>query len=191
MCAGELDLAAPATLNARMKRLLLPLLLALSACSPAPPPSAPAAPAVGPDPSLGGARAGTWVRAEGERKGKGMIWTYREDFTPSAARPRLLVVSQGVEAATDDAVMQRLQPELDQREKLLREGLQGKAELVAVLDWDQQHDWYFYAVPELGSDEVTALLGESKSADVRTTLEDDPEFAFYRTLRERVGGKLR
>ncbi|MCQ4164262.1 hypothetical protein [Tahibacter harae] len=169
-----------------MKRLLLPLLLALGACSQAPPPAAPAA---GPDPSLGGARAGTWVRAEGERKGQAMIWTYREDFVPDAARPRLLVVSQGVEAATSSQVMQPLQPELDQREKRLREGLRGKAELVAVLDWDQQHDWYFYAVPELASDEVTALLGDVKFADIRTTLEDDPAFDFYRTLLKRVGGQ--
>lgn len=190
MRAGGLDLAVTATLNTRMKRLLLPLLLALSACSPSPPPpSAPVAPAVGPDPSLGGARTGTWARAEGERKGKPMIWSYREDYATDAARPRLLIVSQGVEAATDSSIMQRLQPELDQREKRLREGLQAKAVLVAVLDWDQQHDWYFYAVPELDSAEVTALLGELRFVDIRTTLEDDPEFTFYRTLLTRIGGK--
>jgi hypothetical protein len=183
---------ARATPAARLSRVLLPSLLSLlCACAPAPAPAPPANPpaAVGPDPSLAGARSGTWVRAEGERKGKPMIWTYREDFVPGAARPKLLVVSMGVESATDAATMHHLQPELDQHEKNLREGLQGKAELVAVLDWDQQHDWYFYASPELSSDAVTALLGKASMANIQTTLEDDPEFAFYRTLQQRIGAK--
>lgn len=175
-----------------MKRLLLIVLCGLAACSTeSPPPVAPAAgkPAAGAaDPARGGARQGTWVRAESQKDGQPIAWEYRDDYVATAGRTRLVVVSLGHEDAFNGSTPAERQRDYDQREQRLREALKDRADLVAALDWRQQHDWFFYTAADVTREDVESAAGERSFSDLQIALEDDPEFDFYRTLRQRVHG---
>lgn len=172
----------------------LPLLLAACAPAPAPAPAVPppadaAAQPQAADPARGGRRAGAWARAETEREKLPIAWEYREDYAPSAPRllPRLIVVSQAREIPYLGQAEAAVQAAFDVREQRLVEGLRGQAELVAVLDWRQQHDWFFYAQAGVSEAMVGAALGDIRDLDIRISIEDDAAQQFYRTLRERIG----
>lgn len=175
-----------------MKRLLLPVLLLLAGCAPESPPAAsgaqdPAAASVA-DPTRGGTRGGTWLHAESLKDGVPIAWDFRDDYSPLPQRTRLVVVSLGHEESFDgntDAERQRV---YDAHERSLLDGLKGRADLVAVLDWRQQHDWFFYTAAEVGREDVERITGAADSVTVQVSLEDDPQFDFYRTLQQRVHG---
>lgn len=171
-----------------MKRLLLPVLFVLAGCTSEPPPPAPAPGAAVVDPARGGARAGTWLRAESRKDGKPIAWEYRDDYVARAERARLIVVSLGHEDTFDGSIPASRQRDYDEREQRLREALKDRAELVATLDWNQQHDWFFYAAADLAREDVESAAGERSFSDLQIALEDDPAFDFYRTLRQRVHG---
>ncbi|HJU37955.1 MAG TPA: hypothetical protein VJ724_00170, partial [Tahibacter sp.] len=74
----------------------------------------------------------------------------------------------------------------DALERDLVKLLAGKADLVAVLTYYRQYDWYFYAS---GIDDVVAiraLLAGAGQADVTINVEADPQGEFYAALRKRV-----
>lgn len=175
-----------------MKRLLLPVLFVLAGCSsesPSPPAATtPAATASVVDPARGGARHGTWLRAESRKEDRPIAWEYRDDYVVKPERARLIVVSLGHEDAFDGNTPASRQRDYDEREQRLREALKDRAELVATLDWRQQHDWFFYAAADVVREDVESAAGERSFSDLQIALEDDPEFDFYRTLRQRVHG---
>jgi len=169
------------------------MLAALGGCADSAPPAAPAPPAdvVKPvDPSRGGARAGQWARAESERDRLPIAWQYREDFAVAPPRqlPRLVVVSQGLKIPYVGQIDPALQQEFALREQRLLDALKDKAELVAVLDWSQQHDWFFYADASVTRESVQAALGDVHGRDLKITLENDAQLDFYVTLKKRVAG---
>ena len=179
-----------------MKRLLLAILVLLAACAPttAPPTAAgekSAAASPPADPTRGGMRKGTWLHAEALKDGVPISWDFREDYAVAApgSLPRLIVVSLGHEENYDGSTSAAAQAEHDAREKNLHDGLKERAELVAVLDWRQQHDWFFYSAPDVTREEVENFFGEKGFANLQVTLEDDPELQFYRTLKQRVHGE--
>lgn len=183
--------------NRRMKRLSLAVLVLLAACAPATaPPNAAgeksveaASPTA--DPTRGGLRKGTWLHAQSMKDGVPISWDFREDYTVAAPRPlpRLIVVSLGHEDNYDGSTSAATQAEQDAREKRLIESLKERAELVAVLDWRQQHDWFFYSAADVTREEVENFLGEKGFASLQVSLEDDPELQFYHTLKQRVHGE--
>lgn len=180
-------------MSARRAAAAVLLLAALNGCADSEPPAAPASPAraVKPvDPSRDGARAGQWARAESERDKLPIAWQYREDFAMAPPRqlPQLLVVSQGLKIPYVGQVDPALQQEFAVREQRLLDALKDKAELVAVLDWSQQHDWFFYADASVTRESVTLALGDVGGHDVHVTLENDAQGQFYRTLKQRVSG---
>jgi hypothetical protein len=170
----------------------------LAGCAPTPPPpdaSSPAASAQQPapaltDPARGGVRHGVWARAEAEREGRPIAWEYREDFSVAPPRrlPQLLVVSEARQIPYVGQNDPALQHDFDARERLLLTALGSEAELVAVLDWNQQHDWFFYADASVTQDRVVAALGDLRGRDVRATLENDAQ-EFYATLKKRVSAQ--
>ncbi|WP_257386475.1 hypothetical protein, partial [Tahibacter caeni] len=139
------------------------------------------------DPSHGGAREGNWVRAESERQGLPLVWEYRDDYAvvPPRRLPQLLVVSLAREVPYVGQTIPELQREFDAHERQLRTALGADADLVAVLDWHRQHDWFFYADASVTQDRVAAALGDLRRGDVRVTLENDAQ-KFYSTLKQRV-----
>lgn len=175
------------------------LAAALAGCAPPPsdaPPAAavqaqpqPPAPALI-DPARGGVRHGVWARAEAEREGQPIAWEYREDFSVAPPRrlPQLLVVSEARQIPYVGQNDPALQHDFDARERLLLTALGSEAELVAVLDWNQQHDWFFYADASVTQDRVVAALGDLRGRDVRVTLENDAQ-EFYATLKKRVSAQ--
>ncbi len=172
----------------------------LAGCAPTPPPpdaSSPAAAASAQqpapaltDPARGGVRHGVWARAEAEREGRPIAWEYREDFSVAPPRrlPQLLVVSEARQIPYVGQNDPALQHDFDARERLLLTALGSEAELVAVLDWNQQHDWFFYADASVTQDRVVAALGDLRGRDVRATLENDAQ-EFYATLKKRVSAQ--
>jgi hypothetical protein len=74
----------------------------------------------------------------------------------------------------------------DAQEKTLHDGLKARAELVAVLDWRQQHDWFFYSAADVTREEVETIFGNKGLVSLQVSLEDDPELQFYRALMQRV-----
>jgi hypothetical protein len=170
------------------------MLAALGACSDSAPPAAPPAvqgdvakPA---DPSRDGARAGRWARAESEREKMPIAWQYREDFAVAPPRqlPQLVVVSQALNIPYVGQTDPTLQQEHAAREQRLLDALAGKAELVAVLDWHVQHDWFFYVDASVTRETVQAALGDVGGHDIQVTLENDPQQLFYGSLKQRVSG---
>ncbi|WP_386069284.1 hypothetical protein ACFJIW_04120 [Tahibacter sp. UC22_41] len=130
------------------------LVAALAGCTPSPPADAPAgaaasappaAAATPDDPARGGTRHGTWARAEGERQGMPITWEYREDYSVAPPRrlPQLVVISQARDVPYVGQSDPSLQQEFTARERQLQAAFGDAAELVAVLDWHQQHDWFF------------------------------------------------
>ncbi len=166
------------------------MLAALGGCSDSTPPAAPAGAVKPADPSRDGARAGQWARAESERDKRPITWQYREDFTVAPPRqlPQLVVVSQALTIPYVGQADPVLQQEFAAREQRLLDALKDKAELVAVLDWSQQHDWFFYADASVTRESVTLALGDVGGRDVRVTLENDAQGQFYGTLKQRVAG---
>jgi hypothetical protein len=171
------------------------MLAVLGGCADSAPPAAPtpvppsdvAKPA---DPSRNGARAGQWARAESERDKLPIVWQYREDFAVAPPRqlPQLIVVSQALKIPYVGQTDPALQQEFAVLEQRLLDALAGKVELVAVLDWSQQHDWFFYADAGVTRESVRSALGEVGGRDVRVTLENDAQQLFYGTLKQRVSG---
>jgi len=170
------------------------MLAALGGCSdPAPPASLQAEQAdvaKAADPSRNGARAGRWARAESERDKLPIAWQYREDFAVAPPRqlPQLVVVSQALKIPYVGQVDPAVQDELAVREQRLLDALKDKAELVAVLDWHVQHDWFFYADASVTRETVQAALGDVGGHDIQVTLENDVNQKFYSGLKQRVSG---
>lgn len=175
-----------------MKRLLLSALFVLAGCAAeSPPPAATAENAAKTpvaDPTRGGARGGTWLHAETLKNGQPIAWDFRDDYAAVPERTRLVVVSLGHEHAFDGSTTAEQQSDYNTRENSLLEALKDRADLVATLDWNQQHDWFFYAGPELSREDVEKNAGERKFISLQVTLEDDPQHDFYRVLRQRVHG---
>jgi hypothetical protein len=172
------------------------LVAALAGCTPSPPADAPAgaaasappaAAATPDDPARGGTRHGTWARAEGERQGMPITWEYREDYSVAPPRrlPQLVVISQARDVPYVGQSDPTLQQEFTARERQLQAAFGDAAELVAVLDWHQQHDWFFYTDASVTQARVVAALGDLRGRDVRVTLENDAQ-EFYSTLKKRV-----
>ncbi|HSX58687.1 MAG TPA: hypothetical protein VLF18_00675 [Tahibacter sp.] len=184
-------------MNARAA-LLLATLAGLAGCAPstapaqtaaAPPAaaSAEAAPASADDPSRGGARRGTWLRAESERDELPIVWEFRDDYAaPAGLPPRLVIVSQVRDIPYVGQIDTTLRAELAGREQRLIDALAGHAELIAVLDWRLQHDWYFYGGPEVTRERVIAALGNTGGRDIKVSVETDGG-EFYTALKKRVG----
>lgn len=174
-----------------MSRAAAPLLLAalalLAGCTSPDTPAPPAAQAAQEDPSRGGARRGSWVRAESEHRKLPIVWEFRDDYVaPSGVSPQLVIVSQARDTpyVGQDAIAQRA--EFVEREQRLLDALAGHAELVAVLDWSQQHDWYFYTDASVTRERVTGALGDTPG-DIRVTVEADAG-EFYKVLKQRTSG---
>lgn len=174
-----------------MSRAAAPVLLAalalLAGCTPPDTPAPPAAQAAQEDPSRGGARHGSWLRAESEHSKRPIVWEFRDDYAaPPGAPPQLLIVSQARDTpyVGQDANAQRAV--FVAREQRLLDALAGHAELVAVLDWSQQHDWYFYADASVTREHVTRALGDTPG-DIRVTVEADAG-EFYKVLKQRTSG---
>lgn len=179
-------------MSARQAAAVL-MLATLGGCTDPALPTTPAQPAdvVKPDdPSRNGARSGQWVRVESERDKLPIVWLYREDFavTPPRQLPQLLVVSQALQIPYVGQTDPALQQEFAVREQRLLDALAGKAELVAVLDWRQQHDWFFYTDASVTRESVTLALGDAGDRDILVTLENDAPGRFYGTLKQRVSG---
>lgn len=168
------------------------LLAAAAGCTPSPPPSGATpqaeAAAVAHDPARGGARRGSWLRAESERDKLPIVWELRNDYVPADTRPQLVVVSQARDVPYVGQADAVLDADLAAREDRLLGALAGKAELVAVLDWRQQHDWFFYADASVTHDSVAAAFGEVGARDVQVTVEADGG-TFYATLKQRVAAQ--
>jgi hypothetical protein len=169
------------------------MLAVLGGCADSTPPAAPAPPAdvaKPADPSRNGARAGQWARAESERDKLPIAWQYREDFAVAPPRqlPQLVVVSQALKIPYVGQTDPALQQGFAVLEQHLLDVLDDKAELVAVLDWNQQHDWFFYADAGVTRESVEAALGDVGGRDIRVTLENDAQQQFYGTLKQRVSG---
>lgn len=133
-------------------------------------------------------RKGTWLHAEAMKDGMPIAWDFREGYTAAAPRPlpRLIVVSLGHEDNFDGSISPAVQAAQDAQEKTLHEGLKARAELVAVLDWRQQHDWFFYSAADVTREEVETIFGNKGLVSLQVSLEDDPELQFYHTLMQRV-----
>jgi hypothetical protein len=119
-----------------------------------------------------------------------IVWHYREDFAVAPPRqlPQLVVVSQALKIPYVGQTDPALEQELAEREQRLLDALTGKAELVAVLDWSRQHDWFFYADAGVTRESVQAALGEGGGRDIHVTIENDVQQKFYVTLKQRVSG---
>lgn len=171
----------------RAAPLLLTVAL-LAGCAQGDPP-APAAPAAQSDPSRGGARPGVWIRAESEHKDLPIAWELRDDYVaPAGAQRRLLIVSQVRDVPYVGQTDATQRPEFFVREQHLLEGLAGHADLVAVLDWRQQHDWYFYVDAEVTRERVAAALADAAGRTIRVDF-DTEGGEFYKTLKQRTSGK--
>jgi hypothetical protein len=141
------------------------------------------------DPARGGARKGSWIRAESERQDLPIVWELRDDYVAPDSMPRkLLVVSEAREVPfvgqNDTAQHARFVA----REQRLLDALAGHADLIAVLDWRQQHDWYFYADDQVTRERVAEALRDGTGRTVRVDIESDGG-QFYTTLKQRVSGK--
>ncbi|UXI68703.1 DUF695 domain-containing protein [Tahibacter amnicola] len=177
-----------------MKRRLIPVCLMLAACGQsnmAPPPEKSAdAPAFSNSPSRGSARAGNWARASAEHQGKPIVWEYREDFPTEKLQqmPQLMVVSLFYEPSREDALPNAGQEaRFDLAEERMRELAKGKAELVAAMSWNRQHDWYFYGTAQASQAEFRKVFADAER--VAGTVEDDATGKFYSTLLKRMTGK--
>lgn len=172
--------------------LALTLLLAAVGCTPSPPPSGAtpqvAEAAVAHDPARGGARRGNWLRAESERDTLPIVWEFRDDYVPAESRPQLVIVSQVRDVPYVGQADPPLEAELAAREDRLLAALAGRAELVAVLDWRQQHDWFFYADGSVTRESITAAFGAAGGRDVQVTVEADGG-AFYSALKQRTAAQ--
>jgi hypothetical protein len=176
-------------MNVRAAPLLLASLALVAGCAPSGPAAPPpAAKAVQDDPSRGGARRGSWVRAESEHKSLPIAWELRDDYVvPPGAPPQLVIVSQAREIPYVGQGESTQRAEFVAREQRLLDALAGHAELVAVLDWSQQHDWYFYADSSVTRESVAAILSDAVGRDIRVTVETDAG-EFYKTLKQRTSG---
>lgn len=173
-----------------MSRGVAPLLLVMAAllagCAPPDTTAPPAVQAEQADPSRGGARRGSWVRAESEHKKLPIVWEFRDDYVaPPGVSPQLVIVSQAREMPYVGQDAAALQAEFVAHEQRLLDALAGHAELVAVLDWSQQHDWYFYADASVTRERVTGALGDTPGRDIRVTVESDGG-EFYTVLKQRT-----
>jgi len=180
---------------ARMNKLAACLAsLALAACSstetPAPPSVPDAASATAARDPARGARAGRWLRADSERQGVPITWEFRDDIDPvrRAALPRLVVVSvlNYAQTGADQRPKAPLIDAYDAIERELLAQLSGKAELVAVLTYYYQYDWYFYTASDDDVAAIKALLAKAGQQDVTVNVENDPQGEFYATLVDRV-----
>jgi hypothetical protein len=143
-----------------------------------------------PDPGRAGARGGSWLRAEAERKRWPIAWEFREDFIPGQRPlPQLAVISLGRNINYSGRRDPVFEHELDQREQSLRAGMGERLVLVAVMDWQLQHDWFGYAEAGVTEADIHAALRKVAGRDVRVTLEPDADAKFYRTLLKRVRGE--
>lgn len=176
-----------------MRILALPLLAALAACTPNDPAAPPAAAqgseaapaAAAPDPGRNG-RQGAWQRAESERKKLPIAWEYRSDLDPArrAAFKQLLIVSLLTGGSRVGQSPARLEA-YDAVERELAAALAGKGELVAVLDYNLQYDWYFYT-NDADVAAIETIAGKSAEKDISVKVENDADGEFYTTLKERL-----
>jgi len=157
-----------------MRVLLLTVLVAvLAACQPA----APAMPA----------RDGSWVRAEGLREIKPIVWQLRENYTVAPPRTQLLVVSWHFNTQRDNG-----QPDFDNEkdfakvEAELSATLREHGTLVAVLDFNTQHDWYWYVDDAALKTRVEESLKSTPPRDIAVSVEDDAKAEFYGSLKKRM-----
>lgn len=140
------------------------------------------------DPALGGVRTGAWVRAEAEQHGKPIVWELRENIAVDATRSDLLIVSlhyrtqhpDGQPDTTEQQIFAKLEQQLVSR-------IGDAGILAAVLTYDQQHDWYFFAAGDAAKRAHTALE-ESERAIV--SIENEPGAAaeFHASLNARING---
>ncbi|MBL8299908.1 MAG: hypothetical protein JNN30_16335 [Rhodanobacteraceae bacterium] len=175
-------------MKARCTAGLLVLTALLAGCAPSEPVAPQSAANAGQDdPSRGGRRRGSWIRAESEHNDLPIAWEVRDDYrAPPGAQRRLLIVSQAREVPYLGQVDAAARTELSTREQRLLDTLGGRAELIAVLDWRQQHDWYFSADERVQREHVLDALGDAAVHDIRVDIEAD-DGLFYRTLLQRVG----
>ena len=166
-----------------MKRSWLVCIAAivLAACQPS------GAPAPTGKPTVGPIREGSWVRAEGLRQGKPIVWQMLENYSVAAPRTQLLVASWHFNTSANDG-----QPDFDVNkeaeaiENKLVAALQPHARLVAVLDFNTQHDWYFYADDVALKAQAEEALKSTPPRDIAVTVEDDNAGQFYGSLKQRL-----
>jgi hypothetical protein len=179
----------------RMNRLAaVALCLTLAACSAsdvAAPPAAAPGELYARDPARGGARAGFWRRADSDRGGVPIAWDFRDDVDAArrATLPQLVIVSvvDYVRIGPDQRPEPALIDVYDAIERDLVALMAGKADLVAVLAYYRQYDWYFYASGDADAAAIRALFAKAGIQDVTVSVEPDPNGEFYAKLRERVG----
>lgn len=181
---------------ARMNKLAVCLVcFTLAACSSTETPAPSSAPdtasaTAARDPARGGVRPGRWLRADSQRQGVPITWEFRDDVEPArrATLPRLVVVSvlNHTQTGTDQRPQASLVDTYDAIERELLAQLSGKAELVAVLTYYYQYDWYFYTASDSDVGAIKALFAKAGQRDVTVNVENDPQGEFYTTLIDRV-----
>lgn len=163
------------------------LAFALAACGRGGPPPVPASrddtAASAVDPARGGARSGRWLRAEGERDGKPLVWEFRDAYAVTPTRVQLLNVSWHYATARADGQPEApMQARFAALEAQLQSALGASADLVATLDYDGQHDWYWYADSAAAYHAVRALLPDDARRDIVLSVEPDPRGEFRAAL---------
>lgn len=159
-----------------MKRIALLLVAALASCGGKPP-----------DPALGGARNGTWVRVEAERNDKPIVWELRENIAVDPAQPDLLTVSWHYRPQHADGQPNRLEEQIFAKfERRLVEKIGDAGTLAAVLTYDQQHDWFFFA-NSVAAERAQAALEESERAVVAIEAESGVAAEFHARFNARIG----
>lgn len=132
-------------------------------------------------------RRGEWLRAEGEREGKPLVWNLRAAYAVTPARAQLLDVSWHYATARADG-----QPDAAMHarfaalETQLATALGTHADLVATLDYDGQHDWYWYADSADAYHLARNAMPDDARRDIALSVEADAQGEFYATLAAKV-----
>lgn len=138
------------------------------------------------DPSLGGMRNGTWVRAEAKRSGKPIVWELRQDVAVNVAKPDLLIVSWHYSTQqVDGRPSERDEQNFAEFEQRLVRKIGEAGTLAAVLTYDQQHDWYFFGVSG-AIERAHAVPEESERAAVAIEIEPGAAAEFHSALNARA-----
>lgn len=138
---------------------------------------------VTPDP----AREGSWLRAEGKRQGMPIVWQMLENHAVAAPRTQLLVVSWHFKSSRNDGQLdEAAKNESLAIEKTLVTALEAHAQLVAVMDFNTQHDWYFYADDAAIKRQAEDAVKSTPQRDILVTVEDDATGRFYSALKQKI-----